>query len=90
MKRVLLLLLVLGSMSLSAQNSQKRYRHHEFSSSFSVGSNPADKTVQDVTTQYIDTYQMEVARVVAYSILPHLTAIHGTASQTTSAVCIPA
>ena len=61
MKRVLLLLLVLGSVSLSAQDSQKRFRHHEFSSSFSVGSNPADKTVQDVTSQYIDAYQMEVA-----------------------------
>ena len=61
MKRVLLLLLVLGSVSLSAQDSQKRFRHHEFSSSFSVGSNPADKTVQDVTTQYIDAYQMEIA-----------------------------
>lgn len=61
MKRVLLLLLVLGSMSLSAQDSQKQFRHHEFSSSFSVGSNPADKAVQDVTSQYIDAYQMEVA-----------------------------
>ena len=36
MKRVLLLLLVLGSVSLSAQDSQKRFRHHEFSSSFSI------------------------------------------------------
>jgi len=47
-KSLTLLLTILFSTGLSAQEINKKYHHHEFGGSLSVGSNPADNTVRDI------------------------------------------
>lgn len=51
-KSLTLLLTILFSTGLSAQEINKKYHHHEFGGSLSVGSNPADNTVRDIRSQY--------------------------------------
>ncbi len=57
-KSLTLLLVILFSSGLSAQESNKRFHHHEFSGSVSVGANPADKTIRDIRSQYYDRYHL--------------------------------
>lgn len=57
-KSLTLLLTILFSTGLSAQEINKKYHHHEFGGSLSVGSNPADNTVRDIRSQYCDRYHL--------------------------------
>ena len=57
-KSLTLLLTILFSTGLSAQEINKKYHHHEFGGSLSVGSNPADNTVRDIRAQYCDRYHL--------------------------------
>ena len=57
-KSLTLLLTILFSSGLSAQEINKKFHHHEFSGSVSVGANPADKTIRDIKSQYCDRYHL--------------------------------
>ena len=57
MKKLVIAMLMCAA-TVAAQDQQSRFYHHELSSSISLGASTADKNVSDISSQYVNRYQL--------------------------------